>query len=137
MLFPPSFHTFNNRIENYFRPPRSTSSESKTPQKDFLTPPTILNTLSILNTPIELRHKPIDDTPSPVQAGLKYRLGRIEKEYSDLQQFTALETRFDLYPNAEQKDSYINKLEMDLKIAREEVEKYRQLSYGKLADGVR
>lgn len=88
------------------------------------------------STPIELRTQP-SITPSPNQEGLKYRLGRIEKEYSDLKQFTALESRFDLYGDTTTKDSYIEKLEKDLKLAREEAEKYRQLSYEILSNGIK
>lgn len=88
------------------------------------------------STPLELRLQP-SVTPSPLREGLKYRLGRMEKEYSDLKQFTALESRFDVYGDAITKDSYIEKLEKDLKLAREEVEKYRQLSYEKLANGIK
>lgn len=87
------------------------------------------------STPRELRHLP-SLTPSPNQAGLKYRLGRIEKEFSDLKQFTSLEARFDLHKDTEKKNSYIERLEADLKLARDEVEKYRlQLSYAKFANG--
>lgn len=96
----------------------------------------ILDTTPIPETPLELRPQQ-STTPSPNQVGLKYRLGRIEKEYLDLQQFTALETRFDLHVDTTKSDTYIEKLEKDLKFAREEVEKYRQLSYEKLANGMR
>lgn len=61
----------------------------------------------------------------------------MEKEYSDLQQFTSLEAQFDLYADVLKKDGYIDKLEMELKIAREEVEQYRQLNCSKLTNGMR
>lgn len=96
----------------------------------------LLDITPIPDTPLELRLQP-SATPSPNQAGLKYRLGRIEKEYSDLQQFTALEARFDLVGDTAKKDSYIEKLEKDLKLAKEEIEKYRQFSCEKLANGIR
>lgn len=72
-----------------------------------------------------------------MQATLKYRLGRVEKEYSDLQQFTALETQFDLCADVLKKDGYIEKLILELKIAREEVEHYRQSSCATLTNGIR
>ncbi|XP_037033712.1 kinesin-like protein KIN-7L, chloroplastic isoform X3 [Bradysia coprophila] len=100
------------------------SSDSSTPQPD------------LLKTPREFRIPSSCDTPSPMQATLKYRLGRVEKEYSDLQQFTSLEARFDLCADALKKDGLIEKLEMELKIAREEVEHYRQMNCDKLTNGI-
>ncbi|KAG4075536.1 hypothetical protein HA402_003361 [Bradysia odoriphaga] len=99
------------------------SSDSSTPQTD------------LLRTPREFRISSCG-TPSPMQATLKYRLGRVEKEYSDLQQFTSLEAQFDLCADGLKKDGIIEKLEMELKIAREEVEHYRQINCAKLTNGI-
>lgn len=55
----------------------------------------------------------------------------------DLQNFTNLEKRLEekRLGEAIQKDSHIEKLEMELKIAREEAEKYRKLSFETKVNG--